>query len=159
MKQHTKFTAGTAIALIVGAVALAIASAQAGQAQGQAQGQPQAQAGAQAQGDSPIIEISAKKYEFNPAEIHVKNGTHIRLKFTATDRDHGVSFDVYPKGSNKKGDPGLVFSAEKPSFKLTKGEAQTIEFDAKQPGTYETHCAVFCGLGHHGMKGAIIVDP
>jgi uncharacterized cupredoxin-like copper-binding protein len=56
-------------------------------------------------------------------------------------------------------DPGLVLSVQKPSFKLPKGEAQTIEFDAKQPGSYELHCAVMCGLGHHGMKGEIVVDP
>jgi len=112
-----------------------------------------------AQDGSPVIEVSAKKYEFNPGSIHVKNGTHVRLKVTATDREHGIEFEIYAKGSNKKGDPGLVFSVQKPSFKLPKGEAQTIEFDARQPGSYELHCAVMCGLGHHGMKGEIVVDP
>jgi len=143
MQRTTKHTTTTAIAVIVAAATLAIASAQAGQGQGEAQ----------------AIEVSAKKYEFSPAEIHVKNGTHVQLRVTATDRDHGMEFDVYAKGSNKKGDPGLVFSIAKPSFKLPKAEAQTIEFDAKQPGTYEWHCAVFCGIGHHGMKGQIVVDP
>jgi cytochrome c oxidase subunit II len=141
VKRATKHTTATVIALIVGTAALSITSAKAGQGQSQA------------------IEVSAKKYEFTPAEIHVKSGTHARLMFTATDHDHGVEFDVYPRGSKKKGEPGLVFSIEKPSFKLPKGEPQTIEFDARQPGTYEMHCAVVCGIGHHGMKGTIVVDP
>jgi cytochrome c oxidase subunit 2 len=112
-----------------------------------------------AQEAAQVIEVSAKKYEFAPAEIHVKKGTNVRLKVTATDRDHGIELDVFPRGSDKKGDPGLKFSVEKPTFKLPKGEAQTIEFTANQPGTYEFKCSVFCGTGHRGMKGQIIVDP
>jgi len=153
MNSRERFIAG-AFAFILMA-ALSIVSAKAGQ--GAPPGQAQAPSGAQA--ESPVIEVSAKKYEFNPASIHVKNGTHVTLKVTATDREHGIEFEIYAKGANKKGDPGLVFSVEKPSFKLPKGDTQTIEFDAKQPGTYELHCAVMCGLGHHGMKGEIVVDP
>ena len=112
-----------------------------------------------AQEPAQVIEVSAKKYEFAPAEIHVKKGTNVRLKVTATDRDHGIELDEFPQGSDKKGDPGLKFSVEKPTFKLPKAEAQTIEFTAIQPGTYEFKCSVFCGTGHRGMKGQIIVDP
>lgn len=112
-----------------------------------------------AQDAAQVIEVSAKKYEFAPAEIHVKKGTSVRLKVTATDRDHGIELDAFPQGSDKKGDPGLKFSVEKPTFKLPTNEAQTIEFTANQPGTYEFKCSVFCGTGHRGMKGQIIVDP
>jgi cytochrome c oxidase subunit 2 len=112
-----------------------------------------------AQEPAQLIEVSAKKYEFAPAEIHVKKGTDVRLKVTATDRDHGIELDTFPQGSDKKGEPGLKFAVEKPSFKLSKDQAQTIEFMAIQPGTYEFKCSVFCGTGHRGMKGQIIVDP
>jgi cytochrome c oxidase subunit 2 len=101
---------------------------------------------------------SAKKYEFTPTDIHVRKGTHVRLKVTSTDRDHGIEVDVFPQGSDKQGQPGLKFSVQKPIFKLPKNEAQTIEFTAEQPGSYEFKCSVFCGTGHRGMKGHIIVD-
>jgi cytochrome c oxidase subunit 2 len=112
-----------------------------------------------AQEPAQVIEVSAKKYEFAPAEIHVKKGTSVRLKVTATDRDHGIELDGFPQGSDKKGEPGLKFSVEKPTFKLPANEAQTIEFTANQTGTYEFKCSLFCGTGHRGMKGQIIVDP
>jgi cytochrome c oxidase subunit 2 len=111
------------------------------------------------QGDAKVIEVSAKKYEFTPGEIHVKKGTHVQLKITATDREHGIEVEVFPQGSDKKGEPGLKFSTEKPAFKLPANNVQTIEFDAIQAGTYEFKCSVFCGMGHRGMKGTIIVEP
>jgi cytochrome c oxidase subunit 2 len=111
------------------------------------------------QGEVKEIEVSAKKYEFTPGEIHVKKGEHVRLKITATDREHGFEVAVFPQGSDKKGEPGLKFSSEKPNFKLPANNAQTIEFDALLPGTYDFKCSVFCGMGHGGMKGTIIVEP
>ena len=38
-----------------------------------------------------VVEVTARKYEYSPAPIHVKNGTKIHLKITATDHDHGFS--------------------------------------------------------------------
>ena len=105
------------------------------------------------------IEVSAKRFEFTPSEIHVKQGAQVRLKVTATDREHGFEVQVFPEGSDKTGDPGLKFSVEKPSFKLPESETQTIEFTALQPGTYDFKCVVYCGSGHHGMKGTIVVEP
>jgi cytochrome c oxidase subunit 2 len=112
-----------------------------------------------AQGEVKEIEVSAKKYEYTPNEIHVKKGTHVRLKVTATDRDHGFEVEVFPQGSDKKGEPGLKFFTEMPNFKLSANNMQTIEFDAVQRGTYEFKCSQFCGSGHRGMKGTIIVEP
>jgi cytochrome c oxidase subunit 2 len=84
------------------------------------------------QGDVQVIEVSAKKYEFTPAE-----------------------------GADKKAEPGLKFDANatKPEFKLPKDQPVTIEFTASQPGTYDFKCSVFCGMGHGGMRGQIIVEP
>jgi plastocyanin len=56
------------------------------------------------------IEVSAKRFEFTPSEIHVKQGAQVRLKVTATDREHGFEVQVFPEGSDKTGDPGLKFS-------------------------------------------------
>jgi len=112
-----------------------------------------------AQDNAQEIAVSAKKFEFTPSEIHVKQGARVRLEVTATDREHGFEVQVYPEGSDKTGDPGLKFSADMSSVKLPQSETQAIEFTAMQPGTYDFKCIVFCGLGHHGMKGTIVVEP
>ncbi|HLW98090.1 MAG TPA: cupredoxin domain-containing protein [Candidatus Acidoferrales bacterium] len=113
------------------------------------------------QGETQVIEVSAKKFEFTPAEIRVKKGAHVQLKVTATDRDHGMLISTYAAGADKKGEPGLKFDGDlkKPEFKLPKDQPVTIEFTADKAGTYDFKCSVFCGMGHGGMKGQIVVEP
>lgn len=105
------------------------------------------------------IEMTAKKYEFNPSPVHVKQGTRVRLKITTLDRAHGVKFNLYPDGAASKGDPGLVFSGKQDCFKVDKDSPAVVEFVAHTPGTYSFKCCVHCGLGHGHMKGQLIVDP
>lgn len=113
------------------------------------------------QGDVQVIEVSAKKYEFTPAEIRVKKGAHVQLKATATDRDHGIQISAIAEGADKTGEPGLKFDANatRPEFKLPKDQPVTIEFTANQAGTYDFKCSLFCGMGHGGMRGQIVVEP
>jgi cytochrome c oxidase subunit II len=92
-------------------------------------------------GETHEIKMTAKKYEFNPKEITVKQGEKVRLIITATDRDHGFKLDEY--GINQK---------------LQKGVPATIEFTADKPGTFTFRCSEFCGLGHPRMKGKLIVE-
>lgn len=115
---------------------------------------------ARAADDTPQeIDVTAKKFDFTPSEIHVKVGAHVVLKVTPTDREHGFELQVYPEGSSKKGDPGLQIVGDKPSYKIPQGQIQTVEFTAVQAGTYDFKCIVFCGSGHGGMKGTLVVDP
>ena len=106
-----------------------------------------------------VIEVTAKKYEFTPSPIRVKQGDRVQLKITSTDRDHGIKFDLYPDGANPTGAPGLVMASQQDCFKLDKGTATTIEFTAQTPGTYSFKCCVSCGMGHGRMKGKLIVEP
>ncbi len=87
------------------------------------------------------VAMTAKKYEFSPNTVEVNAGTRIVFKITALDREHG--FEI----ANTKG--GCV--------KIKKGETATVEYLADKPGTVEFRCCVFCGTGHHGMKGKIVV--
>ena len=109
--------------------------------------------------DVKVIEMTAKKYEFSPSPVHVKAGTKVQLKITALDRKHGFKIEVYPDGSDKKGDPGLVFTSKEDCFTVDKDAPAVVEFVAKTPGTYSFKCCVHCGLGHGGMKGQLIVEP
>jgi cytochrome c oxidase subunit 2 len=106
-----------------------------------------------------VIEVTAKKYEYSPSPIHVKQGSKVQLKITATDHTHGFKIGDYPEGSDKKGNPGLTFTSRQDCWKIEKGATETIEFVARTPGTYPFKCCVHCGWGHSGMKGQLIVDP
>jgi cytochrome c oxidase subunit II len=108
--------------------------------------------------DVQVIEIMAKKYEYSISPIHVKAGTKVQLKITATDHDHGFKIGAVPDGAQPNGTPGLVFTSEQDCWQLKKGETVTIDFLARSPGTYTFKCCHTCGLGHKGMKGQIVVD-
>src|SRR5579859_585021 len=87
------------------------------------------------------IQMTAKKYEFNPNVITVKKGEHVKLVITATDRDHGFKLDVFKINEH-----------------LKKGEPATVEFTADKAGEFPFQCSVICGLGHRRMKGKLIVN-
>ena len=105
-----------------------------------------------------VIEITAKKYEYSMSPVHVKAGTKVQLKITATDHDHGFKISTVPDGASPSGVAGLVFTSEQDCWQLKKGETTTIDFVAQTQGTYTFKCCHTCGLGHKGMKGQIVVE-
>jgi cytochrome c oxidase subunit 2 len=106
-----------------------------------------------------VVEVTARKYEYSPAPIHVKNGTKIQLKITATDHDHGFSIATVPDGADSNAAAGLVFTSPQECWQLKKGETTTIEFLPQIPGTYSFKCCHTCGLGHRGMKSQLVIEP
>jgi cytochrome c oxidase subunit 2 len=112
---------------------------------------------AQGQG-AQVIEVTSKKYEYSSSPVHVKIGTTVQLKITATDHDHGFKIGYVPDGASPDGKAGLIFTSAQDCWLLKKGETTTIEFLAQTPGTYTFKCCHSCGLGHRGMKGQIIVE-
>jgi cytochrome c oxidase subunit 2 len=105
-----------------------------------------------------VIELTAKKYEYSPSPFHVKAGTRVQLKITATDHDHGFKIPLVPDGAEQSGKPGLLLTSPQDCWQLKKGQTTTIEFLAQTSGTYTFRCCHTCGLGHRGMKGQIVVD-
>lgn len=105
-----------------------------------------------------VIEISAKKYEFTPNEIHVLKGERVELKVHSEDATHGVKLDAYAEGAKDKTTPGLLFDKPDENGRVKKGEDQLVDFVAQQAGTYDFKCAKFCGFGHDRMKGKLVVD-
>lgn len=104
-----------------------------------------------------VIELTAKKYEYSPAPIHVKAGTKVQLKITAADHDHGFKMTTEGKGDSS-GKSGLVFTSPQDCWQIKKGDTITIEFVAQTPGTYPFKCCHVCGFGHGGMHSEIIVE-
>lgn len=91
--------------------------------------------------DTKEIRVTAKKYEYDPAVITVKQGDRVRLIVTALDHDHGFKIEAFHIDQLVK-----------------KGESTSIEFNADMTGTFPFQCSHFCGLGHKGMKGELIVE-
>jgi cytochrome c oxidase subunit II len=95
-------------------------------------------------GDQPdqVIKITAKKFEYTPNEIRIKKGVPVVLEFISLDRIHGFTIP----------DLGGVRATIEP------GKATRVTIVAPKAGTYEFHCDIFCGDGHEGMTGKIIVE-
>ena len=87
------------------------------------------------------IEVSAKKYEFTPAEIEVPVNTLLRLHLKATDKEHGFELK----------------SVKDSCVKFKPGAPATIEFYADKAGELEFSCCKRCGMGHGKMKGKLVV--
>ncbi len=87
------------------------------------------------------IEMTAERYHFTPDEVHVKVGTLIQLKIKSTNGTHGFNL----------GDFGI-------DAMLEEGDTKVIEFYAQEKGEYGFHCSHFCGFGHFGMNGKIVVE-
>lgn len=92
-------------------------------------------------GEVKTFDIIASRFQFEPATISVTQGDSIRLRLRSADRAHAFAIKAFrvkaliPKG----------------------GEAVTVEFVADQAGTFAFTCADYCGSGHSGMKGSLVV--
>ena len=91
-------------------------------------------------GDFKEFKIAAKQFAFEPEAIEVSIGDKVRLIATSTDVPHG--FAILEYGINER---------------LNPGEHVTIEFTADNEGIFTFFCSTFCGSGHSGMRGKIIV--
>ena len=91
-------------------------------------------------GEFKEFKIVAKQFSFEPESIEVDKGDKVRLIVTSADVPHG--FAILEYGINER---------------LNPGEHVTIEFTADKEGTFTAFCSVFCGSGHLGMKGKLIV--
>jgi 3',5'-cyclic AMP phosphodiesterase CpdA len=87
-----------------------------------------------------VISITAKKFEFIPKEITIKKGVPVILELTSLDRLHGFNC------------PDLKARTD-----VNPGKISRVQITPEKEGTFEFNCDVFCGDGHEGMTGNIIV--
>ena len=89
------------------------------------------------------FDVLASKYKFDPAIIEVTEGDRVVLRVKSTDTIHGLAVKEF-----------------KAKVKIPRtGEEVTLEFVADRPGTFKITCSEYCGGGHSGMKGTLIVHP
>ena len=89
-----------------------------------------------------VVKITAKKFEYSPNEIRIKTGVPTVFEFTSLDRVHGFTVP----------DLGGIRATIEP------GKVTRVTILAPKAGTYVFHCDLFCGEGHEGMTGKIIVE-
>jgi len=90
-----------------------------------------------------VVEITARRFAFEPARIEVPQGTRVQLRLRSADVDHGLSLKAY-------------------KVKLlapSGGEWVTAEFTATQAGTFPIACSEYCGNGHRRIKAELVVTP
>jgi len=88
-----------------------------------------------------MIHMTAKKFEYNPSEITVKKGVPVVIEIVSLDRKHGFTI------------PELHIRMD-----VKPGEKNVVRFTPDRAGTFNFHCDNFCGDGHEGMAGKLIVQ-
>jgi cytochrome c oxidase subunit II len=86
------------------------------------------------------VSMQAMKFDYLPDQVTVKKGKPVVLELSTLDRLHG--FDAPSLGLHTQIEPGA------PTL---------LRFTPEKAGNYGIHCDVFCGDGHEGMAGHIIV--
>lgn len=88
-----------------------------------------------------VIEITARRFAFEPAVIEVAVGEPVRLLVRSADGPHGI--EIKKVKVNKPIPRG--------------GEPVVINFTAKEPGRFPIMCSEYCGDDHDKMQGTLVV--
>lgn len=86
------------------------------------------------------VEVVAKRFAFEPAEITVHKGQPVTLEISTEDVAHGIVINE------------LGIRTE-----VAKGKTSEVSFTPEQTGTFVGKCAHFCGAGHGSMTLTIHV--
>ena len=86
------------------------------------------------------IEVKAKRFEYEPAQITVKKGEPVVLVMESLDAHHGIKFKE------------LGIEAD-----LPKGKTVEVPITSTKAGTFVGLCSHFCGRGHGQMKFTLTV--
>ena len=84
--------------------------------------------------------IVAQAWSFTPNLIQVPAGSEVTFILTTPDVVHGIQ--IFEKAVNAMVIPGYITEV-------------TAEVD--EPAEYDIVCHEFCGIGHHGMFGRMVV--
>jgi cytochrome c oxidase subunit 2 len=88
-----------------------------------------------------VVSVTARAFEYSPAEIHLKKDRAVILELRSQDLFHGFNI------------PDLGVRAD-----LPPGQSVRIALTPRRSGVFAFHCDNFCGSGHEQMSGRIIVE-
>jgi cytochrome c oxidase subunit II len=88
-----------------------------------------------------VIEVVAKRFTWEPAEIQVAVGERVRLVLRTADGLHGIELKKF-----------------KISKEIPRGNKPVmVDFTADEAGRFPFLCSEYCGDGHDDMKGVLVV--
>lgn len=88
------------------------------------------------------VEIHAQRFNFDPAEVTLKQDVPVTIDLHSLDATHGLRITEL----------GLDLQA-------AKGAAAQQTITPDKPGDFVGHCSSFCGAGHGGMVITFHVVP
>ncbi len=88
------------------------------------------------------IYLAATRFTWIPSELVLKAGVTYKIWVSSSDVLHGFSIIG----------PGVLYNVM-----VMPGMAYMINVRFDKPGEYEIRCNEFCGIGHQGMIGKIVV--
>jgi cytochrome c oxidase subunit II len=91
--------------------------------------------------DARVVRITARKFEFSPAEVTLKSGEPVVFELSTEDVAMGFSAAE------------LNLHAE-----IVPGEVTRVPFTPGRTGRFEYICDIFCGEGHEDMAGVIKIE-
>ncbi len=98
-----------------------------------------------------VVQVGPGRYEatmiaqiwaFNPNEIRVPAGSTVTFRIASRDVLHG-----------------LKILNTNVNLMIVPGEVSTLSYTFRAPGEYLMVCHEYCGVGHQGMFGKVIVGP
>jgi cytochrome c oxidase subunit II len=88
-----------------------------------------------------VIDVIARRFVFEPAEIEATVGERIRLRVRSGDGVHGVEIKKF-----------------KVKKEIPRGTTPvTIDFTASEEGRFPILCSEYCGDDHDDMTGMLVV--
>jgi cytochrome c oxidase subunit 2 len=87
-----------------------------------------------------VIEMTARRFVYEPNEISLKAGERVVVAIRSIDFVHGMNI------------PDLGMRLD-----LVPGRVTRLELQPKAPGTIDFVCDNFCGDGHEEMHGRFVV--
>jgi cytochrome c oxidase subunit 2 len=96
---------------------------------------------AQSAGEPRLIEMTARRFVYEPNEIALKAGERVVVAIRSLDFVHGMNI------------PDLGMRLD-----LMPGRVTRLELQPKAPGVIDFVCDNFCGDGHEDMHGRFVVS-
>ena len=88
-----------------------------------------------------VVEITARRFAFTPAELHLAAGQPVTLRVTSLDVTHGFF------------QRELGIDAE-----VAPGKPAQVTITPARAGRYTVICDHFCGQGHGNMRLTVVVE-
>jgi cytochrome c oxidase subunit 2 len=88
-----------------------------------------------------VISVTARQWSYTPSSIMLKKDVPVILELTSADVHHGFNL------------PDFGVRADVIPDRKTR-----VKVVPDKTGTFAFHCDYFCGSGHEGMEGQVVVE-